>query len=67
MTLDTVIGGFVSYYLEERRLDPQRVVLLESCLADLDELMERIEEPARPYFVRLLTLGRLLMPGDAVS
>jgi len=33
----------------------------------LDELMERIEEPARPYFVRLQTLGRLLMPGDAVS
>jgi hypothetical protein len=67
MTLDTVIGGFVAYYLEERALDSQRVVLLESCLDDLDELMERIDEPARTYFVRLQTLGRLLLPGDPVS
>ncbi|MGH7256665.1 MAG: hypothetical protein ACREI3_12920, partial [Nitrospirales bacterium] len=36
MTLDTVISGCVAYFLEqEHGLDPQRVVILEDCLADL--------------------------------
>jgi hypothetical protein len=61
MTLDTVISGCVTYYLEERRLDPPRVTMLQSCLEDLDALFTQVDEAAQPYFARLRRLGELLL------
>jgi hypothetical protein len=62
MTLDTVISGCVIYYLEsEGRLDPQRVLILEGCLADLNGLLPGLSEEAAEYFERLRALADLLL------
>lgn len=62
MTLDTVISGCVTYYLEsEDGLDPRRVEILEDCLADLSGILPDLAEEAVEYFDRLQTLGRLLL------
>jgi hypothetical protein len=61
MTLDTVISGCVTYYLEERQLDSPRVTMLQSCLEDLGALLEQVDEGAQPYFARLHRLGELLL------
>ena len=61
MTLDTVIGGCVIYFLEENRLDPQRAGMLEGCLADLNGLMADLSDDAAAYFERLRVLGQLLL------
>lgn len=62
MTLDTVISGCVTYYLEsEGGLDPQRVEMLESCLADLNGLLPELADEAGQYFERLRTLATLLL------
>ena len=62
MTLDTVISGCVTYYLEsENGLDPQRVEILESCLADLDGLLPDLVAEISPYFERLRMLAALLL------
>ncbi|TAJ32050.1 MAG: hypothetical protein EPO64_01875 [Nitrospirae bacterium] len=62
MTLDTVISGCVTYYLESHEgLDPQRVAILESCLEDLDGLLPELPDEAGDYFERLQALGTLLL------
>lgn len=62
MTLDTVISGCITYYLEsEDGLDPQRVEILESCLADLNGLLPELADEAGQYFERLRTLATLLL------
>jgi len=65
MTLDAVIGGCVTYYLEsEDGLDPTRADMLEDCMADLTGLMPDLIEEAAEYFERLHTLGRLLLEAN---
>jgi len=62
MTLDTVISGCVTYYLEsEDGLDPQRIDILESCLGDLNGLLPELANDASEYFERLRTLASLLL------
>lgn len=62
MTLDTVISGCVTYYLDsEEGLDPQRIGILEDCLADLDGLLPDLAEDVAPYFERVRLLARLLL------
>ena len=62
MTLDTVISGCVTYYLEsEDGLDPQRIDMLESCLGDLNGLVPELANEASEYFERLRTLATLLL------
>jgi len=62
MTLDTVISGCVTYYLEsEDGLDPQRIDMLESCLGDLDGLLPELADDASAYFERLRTLASFLL------
>jgi hypothetical protein len=62
MTLDTVISGCVTFFLEsEDGLDPQRVEILESCLTDLNGLLPDLAEEAEPYFERLRRLADLLL------
>jgi hypothetical protein len=61
MTLDTVISGCVTYFLDSEGLDAQRVEILKSCLTDLDGLLPDIEDQASPYFERLRQLGGLLL------
>lgn len=62
MTLDTVISGCVTYYLEsEDGIDSQRIDILESCLGDLNGLLPELADDAREYFERLRTLASLLL------
>ncbi|MDX2347245.1 MAG: hypothetical protein QNK38_00155 [Nitrospirota bacterium] len=61
MTLDTVIGGCVTYFFEEHHLDEKRVEILRDCLAELDEVVEDISETATEYFCRLQFLGITLL------
>ena len=65
MTLDAVIGGCVTYYLEsEDGLDLPRIDMLEDCMVDLTDLMPDLVEEAAEYFERLHTLGRLLLEAN---
>ena len=61
MTLDTVVCGCVSYFFEERELDPQRVTILEDCLSDLEAALPELSEEPLDYFQRVKQLGVLLL------
>ncbi len=61
MTLDTVISGCVTYYLDERQLDRQRVAILTECADELDALLPDIPDDASAYFLGLQALARLLL------
>lgn len=62
MTLDTVIGGCTTYFLDSPDgLDAQRLTLVEDCVADLGELLPDIPEEASAYFERLRTMAGLLL------
>ena len=61
MTLDTVIGGCLIYYIEEQDLDEPRVEILRDCLAELEGFLEDIVETATEYFGRLQWLGTTLL------
>ena len=66
MTLDTVVSGCVTYYLDsEEGLDPQRIGILEDCLADLNGLLPDLTDDVAPYFERVRLLACLLL--DAPS
>lgn len=62
MTLDTVISGCITYYLEsDDGLDPQRIGILENCLGDLNALLPELADEASEYFERLRTLASMLL------
>jgi len=61
MTLDTVIGGCLTYYCEEHDLDEQRVEILRDCLAELEGVVEDISTSPSEYFRRLQFLGTTLL------
>ena len=61
MTLDTVVSGCVTYFFEERDLDPQRVAILEDCLSDLEAALPELAEEPLHYFQRVKQLGALLL------
>ena len=61
MTLDTVIGGCLTYFFEEQELDAQRVEILRECLAELDGVGQDLSETATAYFRRLQFLGTTLL------
>lgn len=66
MTLDTVISGCVTYYLDSAEgLDPQRVVMVEDCLADLNGLLPDLTDEAADYFERVRTLACLLLAASS--
>lgn len=61
MTLDTVISGCATCYLDSPEgLDPQRRAILVQCLDDLQTLLPRIPDEATEYFIRLHRLAQLL-------
>ncbi len=61
MTLDTVVGGCVTYFVEEHHLDPPRVAILEDCLSDLETVLPELAEEPLGYFERLKQLGSLVL------
>lgn len=62
MTIDTVIGGCVVYYLDSSDgLDDQRLAILQDCLDDLDDLTDQLDAEYQPYFLRLRQLASLLL------
>jgi hypothetical protein len=68
MTIDTVIGGCVVYYLDSSDgLDKQRLAILRDCLNDLDDLTEELDAECQPYFLRLRQLGSLLLQTSPAS
>ena len=68
MTIDTVIGGCVVFYLDSSDgLDDQRLAILKECLDDLDELTNELDAEYQPYFLRLHRLGSLLLDTKVTS
>ena len=65
MTLDTVVSGCVTYFFEEHDLDPQRVVILEDCLSDLDAALPELSEEPLDYFRAGQTIGRVVAGGGS--
>ena len=65
MMLDTVIVGCITYYVEEKALDSQRVVILEDSLSELDGLLTDLSEEGTEYFSRLRQLGVLILNGSS--
>ncbi|HNP59768.1 MAG TPA: hypothetical protein PKM72_02945 [Nitrospirales bacterium] len=61
MTLDTVIGGCLTYYLDEHHLDEARIEILRDCLAELESLVPDLTEATSEYFRRLQFLGVTLL------
>ena len=59
--LDTVVGGCVTYFVEEHHLDPPRVAILEDCLSDLETVLPELAEEPLGYFERLKQLGTLVL------
>lgn len=67
MTLETVMGGCVTFFLEEESLDPPRVAILRDCLNELDDVLSDLESETKPYFERLKTVGILLLDLDQLQ
>lgn len=68
MTIDTVIGGCVVYYLDSSDgLDDQRRAILKDCLQDLEDLTGELDAECQPYFLRLGRLGGLLLDTGSAS
>lgn len=68
MTIDTVIGGCVVYYLNSPEgLDDQRAAIVKDCLGDLEELTETLDTEPQAYFYRLRELGAMLLGDTARS
>ena len=61
MTVDTVVAGCVTYYVEERELDDQREAILKDCLNDLEKVLPQLEPDSQDYFERLQQLGALIL------
>ncbi len=61
MTLDTVIGGCLTYYFDEHHLDESRIEILRDCLADLEIIVPEFSESTCDYFSRLRLLGVTLL------
>ncbi|KPK24325.1 MAG: hypothetical protein AMK69_16295 [Nitrospira bacterium SG8_3] len=61
MTLDTVIGGCLTYYLDEQHLDEPRIEILRDCLAELESIVQDLSEANIEYFRRLRFLGVTLL------
>ena len=61
MTLDTVIGGCLTYYLDELHLDEPRIEILRDCLAELESIVPDLPEVNIEYFRRLRFLGVTLL------
>lgn len=61
MTLDTVIGGCLTFFFDQQELDAQRVEILRECLAELDGVAQDLSETATVYFRRLQFLGTTLL------
>lgn len=61
MTLDTVIGGCLTYYIDEHHLDEARIEILRDCLAELESIVLDLPEAPSEYFRRLRFLGVSLL------
>lgn len=61
MTLDTVIGGCLTYYFDEHHLDEPRIEILRDCLAELESIAPDLSEASSEYFRRLRFLGATLL------
>ncbi len=62
MTLDTVVSGCALYFFDaEEILDPPRIDMLQTCLAELDDLLPDLSGECMDYFSRLRRLAELLL------
>ena len=67
MMVDTVIVGCITYFVEEKQLDSQRVAILQDSLSDLDGLLPELPEEGTQYFSRLRQLGFLILNGSSTE
>jgi hypothetical protein len=62
MTLDTVVSGCALYFFEAGEvLDLPRIDMLQTCLAEIDELLPELSGESMDYFGRLRMLAELLL------
>lgn len=61
MTLDTVIGGCLTYFFDEQHLDDPRIEILRDCLSELESISPDLPEDNIEYFRRLRFLGLTLL------
>lgn len=62
MTLDTVVSGCALYFFDsDKTLDLPRIDMLQSCLAEIDDLLPELSGESIDYFGRLRMLAELLL------
>jgi hypothetical protein len=62
MTLDTVVSGCALYFFDsDETLDPPRIDMLQTCLAEIDDLLPELSGESNDYFGRLRMLAELLL------
>ncbi|HKN86732.1 MAG TPA: hypothetical protein VJV04_07735 [Nitrospiraceae bacterium] len=62
MTLDTVVSGCALYFFDsDETLDLPRIGMLETCLAEIDDLWPELSGESIDYFGRLRMLAELLL------
>jgi len=62
MTLDTVVSGCALYFFDsDETLDLPRIDMLQTCLAEIDDLLPELSDESMDYFGRLRMLAELLL------
>ena len=62
MTLDTVVSGCALYFFDsDETLDLPRIEMLQTCLAEIDDLWPELSDESIDYFGRLRMIAELLV------
>jgi len=62
MTLDTVVSGCALYFFDsDETLDLPRIEMLQTCLAEIDDLWPELSGESIDYFGRLRMIAELLL------
>lgn len=56
ISLDTFTAGCINSFIAEKKLDKNQVKILENCQKELQIVVENLDDKARSYFHKLLTL-----------
>ena len=55
--LDTTTAGCISYFVGCQNLEPERVIILESCKSDLEKVIKHLNSDEKSYFQHLFELS----------
>lgn len=60
-TVDSFTVGCVSTFIQDKRLDSERVRILKDCLEDLEKVISELKDSNRNYFMKLQALGNAVL------